>query len=106
MWSLFSLAFAGDLGQLSVTLIEDELELTIPNRTVTLSSDMSDASQERVSDADGEILFDELPPGLYRLVVPSSGDFGGVTIENIQVAADRQTQQIVRLRPVENDYVG
>jgi hypothetical protein len=102
MWYLtLSVAYAQELGQLRVLVVDHEDELPIRGVPLQLSGEpLIGGVQDKVTDADGVVLFSEIPAGLYRLV-SYSPDFGGVTIENIQIVGGRATQQRVELRACE-----
>jgi hypothetical protein len=90
-------ALAQTQGQLRILVVDDVEELPINGVTLQLSGEtLIGGVQEKQSDANGEALFSELPPGLYRIVA-SKADFGGVTLENIQVNINRTTQQVVKM---------
>ncbi len=69
----------------------DESELPIPGTLLTLSSDkLIGGAIQYTSDADGNFVFAELPPGPYKVVAQKQG-FGDVTKNGISVAVGRTT---------------
>lgn len=92
-------------GQLRIVVVDDQEGLPINGVTLSVSGEaLIGGVQERPSDANGEALFAELPPGLYRLVAEKAG-FRGATIEGIQVNINRTAQQEVRLRPGDTEEI-
>jgi Ca-activated chloride channel family protein len=83
-------ALAQGLGQLRVIVVDDAEQLPVAGATLALSGSLL------TSDANGEVLFTELLPGPYELVVSKAG-FGQVTLESLQVNPNRTTTQIVHL---------
>ncbi|MEQ1565575.1 MAG: TonB-dependent receptor [Myxococcota bacterium] len=90
-------AWAITTGQLRVVVVDDEMELPVPSVTLTLAGEnLIGGVQERASDANGEALFTELPPGIYSLRATKSG-FAGVTIEGIPIDLNRTRVQQIKL---------
>ena len=85
-------------GRLKVVVTDNsEFELPIPESTVTLTgSSLIGGKQERLSDANGEVVFVELLPGSYDVAVSSAG-FTGVTVRGIRVDVNRTNLQQIKL---------
>ncbi len=72
-------------------VVTDESELPIPGALLTVSSDkLIGGAMQYTSDADGNFVFAELPPGSYKLVAAKQG-FGEVTKSGVTVAVGRTT---------------
>ncbi len=88
-------AWAVSGGQLRV-VVEDTEQLPVPEAEVRVSSpQLIGGEQKRVSDANGEALFTELPPGLYTIRVTST--LGGVTAIDVAVDLGRTTVQKLKV---------
>jgi hypothetical protein len=91
-------AWALTTGTLRVTVVDDE-ELPVPGASLELSGEtLIGGKQQKSTDADGNSVFNDLPPGQYRLVVVKAG-FQGVTLEGIQIDVNRTYQQNVTMKP-------
>jgi TonB-dependent Receptor Plug Domain/Carboxypeptidase regulatory-like domain len=98
-------ALAQTTGSIRVTVVDDEMELPIPEASLGLSgANLIGGVQEKFTDVNGEALFTDLPPGNYRLTI-TKGGFGGTTVENLLVNLNRVTPAMVRLRPGKIDEV-
>jgi hypothetical protein len=80
-------------------VVADEDEVPIPGTTLELSGEaLIGGVQQRETDMTGEVLFTDLPPGEYALVVTKAW-FGGVTYDGILVCAARTTALAATLAP-------
>lgn len=90
-------AWAQTTGQLRVQVVDSDMELPIPSVAVTLTGDsLIGGKQERNSDANGEVSFIELLPGVYEITAVKAG-FQTVTVRNIQVNINRTVVQVVKM---------
>src|SRR5690606_16057755 len=90
-------AWAQTTGQLRVQVVDSDMELPIPSVAVTLTGDsLIGGKQEKTTDANGEVSFIELLPGVYEVVAVKAG-FDTVTVQNIQVNINRTAVQVVRM---------
>ena len=67
--------------------VQDPTQAAIPNATVTLINNGTQAKQTITSGADGAFAFGELPPGTYTVVV-TAASFAKNTISNVSVVAE------------------
>ncbi|MEQ1500866.1 MAG: TonB-dependent receptor plug domain-containing protein [Myxococcota bacterium] len=92
-------AWALTTGQLRVVVVDEEMELPIAEVSIELTGEnLIGGMQQRTTDENGEVLFTELPPGLYRVLAGKDG-WNGLTVEGIQINLNRTTIQNVKLRP-------
>ena len=83
-------AWASAAGTIKGAVLDDS-ELSLPGVLLTLSSDkLIGGQQQYTSDAEGNFVFTELPPGLYKVQAQKAG-FGPVTKSGVQVAVGRTT---------------
>lgn len=72
-------------------VVTDESELPIPGALLTITSDkLIGGAAQYTSDANGDFIFAELPPGSYKVVAAKQG-FGEVTKNGVVVAVGRTT---------------
>jgi hypothetical protein len=91
-------AWAATTGELRIVVVDDDMQLPIPDVTLRLSGEtLIGGVQEKNTDANGEAMFVELPPGLYR-VEAAKAAFSGVTLEGIQVNINRTAIQTITLK--------
>jgi hypothetical protein len=81
-----SLARAQFNASLSGTVL-DPTKAVIPNATVTLTDNATQAAKTTTSSGDGTYQFNELPPGTYTLKATANG-FRQNTVTNVTVAAE------------------
>ncbi len=90
-------AWASAAGTIKGVVLDDS-ELSLPGVLLTLSSDkLIGGKQQYTSDSDGNFVFTELPPGLYKIEAQKPG-FGPVTKSGVQVAVGRSTAVSIMMK--------
>ncbi|MBX2797208.1 MAG: carboxypeptidase regulatory-like domain-containing protein [Myxococcales bacterium] len=98
-------SWAQTTGQLRITVVDTEMQLEIPQVTLRLEGEnLIGGVQERQTNALGQFLFTELPPGNYNLEA-SKGGFGGVTVRDIRINISRTTPLTVELSTQQGEEV-
>src|ERR1700723_2385177 len=76
-------------GNISGT-VADQTGAVIPGATITATATATNIKAVTTSGADGNFSFKDVPVGSYTIVISASG-FSGLTLNNVQVAASRDS---------------